>query len=216
MKTDFAGIKMIPDEEIKNLKDKNIIDISAGTGKSTMFLKNFCRSIIATEARIEKFLPKDIEIFQLDVEDTETLKNVIKNKDVLFSYGLFYHLQSHWQVLKTLCYSNLKYFFIETLCGPESSNPEMWWGREESSSNLNAYSNTEKNLMHGSPNLIWIHQTVNCFGASIQMVVREYQAWRENEEPSCRWRMLIKIVPNTKKSIDISNIWKNVEGTWTV
>ena len=150
------------------------------------------------------------------VEDKETLKNVIKNKDVLFSYGLFYHLQSHWQVLKTLCYSNLKYFFIETLCGPESSKPEMWWGRENSSSNLNAYSNTEKNLMHGSPNLIWIHQTVNCFGASIQMVTREYQAWRENQEPVCRWRMLIKIVPNTKKSIDISNIWKNVEGTWTV
>ena len=207
---------IMPLAELQNLTNKNVIDISVNIGDTTKFLKKYCKSIHATDIRTGMFKPKDISFSKLDVEDIKQLTEIIKNKDVLTSFGLFYHLQSHWNILKTLCYSDLQYFFIETLCGLDSPNPTMIWGLENTQNQMNAYSDSEEMVMHGVPNMIWIAQTVKCFGASVQLVVRRYEKWRVHEPEDQRWRMLIKIVPNTTDSFDVSSIPINKEGTWTI
>ena len=92
----------------------------------------------------------------------------------------------------------------------------MAWGLENTQDQMNAYSDSEEMAMHGIPNMMWIAQAVKCFGASVQLVVRRYEKWRVYEQRNQRWRMLIKIVPNTTDSFDISSIPINKEGTWTI
>ena len=103
---------IMPLAELQNLANKNVIDISVNIGDTTKFLKEYCKSICATDIRTGIFKPKDIPFSILDVEDIKQLTDIIKNKDVLTSFGLFYHLQSHWNILKTLCYSDLQYFLL--------------------------------------------------------------------------------------------------------
>ena len=211
------GIEMIPSHELLKLKNKRVLDISAGTGTSSKFLKKYCGDLSATEARTDSFSQKDIPISFLNVEDISSLEDKIKDFDVAVSCGLFYHLQSHWNILKSLCTSNLEYFFIETLCGPESPNPQMWWALEDTDYCMNAYSSTEKKLMHGTPNLVWLNDAVNSLDASITCLVRRYEEWRTKSEPNCRWRMMLKVNLRCGKGLDIkNNLWKNQTGCWLI
>ena len=72
------GIEMIPSQELFKLKNKRVLDISAGTGTSSKFLKKYCGDISATEARPDSFCQKDIPVSFLNVEDVASLEEKIK------------------------------------------------------------------------------------------------------------------------------------------
>jgi SAM-dependent methyltransferase len=153
------------------LKNKVVLDLACHDGESTkLILKNGAKKIYAVDIRdnliqqAKENVPGNVDFFVGDITDPVLICPLVTNSETVTCFGVFYHLFDHFRFLSHILKPHVEHVLIETLFGPETANPEMFWGFEETDSIYNGYAQGCSIIPHGTPNLSWIINSAKIFG----------------------------------------------------
>lgn len=156
----------------KIIENKTVLDLACNTGKSTQIIHSLDpKFVFALDAREDNVLQaqnsinaNNVEFFTKDVNDFEFLDTLVKQSNTVVCFGLLYHLFDHFRFLSHIMTENIEYVLIETVYGPESLNPEMFWSFESTNISTNGWFKKFSMVPHGTPNLSWILQSSEILG----------------------------------------------------
>ena len=163
-------------------KNKHVLDLACHHGDSTRKIKQFgSASVVGVDIRDElidyaKNINQDINIryFCSDITDYNFLDDQVKNVQVISHFGALYHMFDHFRFFSHILKPHIEYVLLETLYGPETSNPDMFWGYEPVDSDINGWMSGVDIIPHGTPNLSWILQSAKIFNFNIDFVEKRY------------------------------------------
>ena len=143
------------------IQGKSVLELGAGVGDLTQFFLARDCEITATDARVdlvdtirERF-PNQVSPLIVDLEDPSLEIN--KYFDIVFCYGILYHLSNPEAVIKILARTTLELFLLETCvtAKPTIGVDQISLVKEDSSSLTQAH--------HGTgcrPNRGWLFETL--------------------------------------------------------
>lgn len=153
------------------LKDKTVLDLACHDGISTdLILKNGAKHVYAIDIRshlIEKArsnITGPVDFFVGDITNNSLTSSLIEQSNTVTCFGVFYHLFDHFRFFKQILRPNIEYVLMETIFGPETLNPEMFWGFEVTNDDLHGWMEDVNLIPNGTPNLSWIIQSSRIFG----------------------------------------------------
>jgi SAM-dependent methyltransferase len=159
------------------INNKHVLDLACHDGESTKLIQSLgANHIYAVDIRqhlIEKAKRKiqgNVDFFVHDITDYNFLKNLVEKSQTVVCLGVFYHLFDHFRFLSKILQPNIDYVLIETVCGPETINPEMFWGFEPTDRDINGWLEGVSIIPNGTPNLSWIVQSANIFGFELDWI----------------------------------------------
>lgn len=154
------------------IADQRVLDLGVNLGYTCIFASHFgAKNVVGIEARPQwlnvatKVIPhwtkNNIELEQGDVNNHEYLQAKVSNCDTVIALGLFYHLNNHYDFLKTICAKNVKALLLETTVIKEdySNIPHIRWITEHTDDGL-AGTGATNTILVGSPNLKWLETTL--------------------------------------------------------
>jgi SAM-dependent methyltransferase len=203
-------------------RDKQVLDLACHGGNSSFRIKKCgANSVLGVDIRsdlishaISVNQDQNIQFVCNDITDYIFLTPVVDQANVVTCFGALYHLFDHFRFFSHILKSNIDYCVLETLYGPETPNPEMFWGYEPTNVNLNGWMSDVEIIPHGTPNLSWIKQSANIFGFDIDFIARRYvqSDFSKVTDENRNKRMVVRLY-NTKKfshtaQLDISEIWE--------
>jgi len=157
--------------------DKNVLDIASHTGDSTVCISNLnAKSVLGLEPRRElveisrKFAKENnsnVTFICCDGTDHNLLPTLLNDIDVVTNFGMFYHINDHFNFLKTICTSDVKFLLLETIFGLESSFPTILCNVETTDDVLHGINSEFPKVMTGAPNIVWIKQVLEIFNWQI-------------------------------------------------
>lgn len=166
-------------ENQKIFKNKKILDLACHSGESTSIIAKYDPvQIIGVDIRKDKIeLARqslagntNIRFLVGDVTDRDLIPPLVEQSDVITFFGALYHLFDHFRFFSYILKPHVEYVLIESLFGPETQNPEMFWGFEETNDPFNGWIDEHTTIAHGTPNLSWIIQSAEIFGFSCDWV----------------------------------------------
>ena len=153
------------------IKNKTVLDLACHDGVSTGNIKNLgSKYIYGVEARKELIdtaknnVQENVEFFVGDIQDDSLISPLVKKSDTVIVLGVLYHLYNHFGFFSLILKPNIEHVLIETIAGPETLNPEMFWGFEKVDSSKMGWHDTANVIPNGTPNLSWILQAAKAFG----------------------------------------------------
>ena len=156
------------------IENKSVLDLACHDGESTKLIQSLgAQHVYAVDIRqhlidkAKKDIGGNVDFFVHDITDYNFIENLVQKSQVIVCLGVFYHLFDHFRFLSALLRPNISHVLIETVCGPDSMNPEMYWGFEPTSEDQYGWSEGMSVIPHGTPNLSWIVQSANLFGFEI-------------------------------------------------
>lgn len=155
----------------KILQNKIVLDLACHTGTSTnLILQNNARHVYAVEIRPELIeqaktnVAGSVDFFVGDVTNSDLINPLVSKSQTITFFGALYHLFDHFRFFSYILKPNIEYVLIETVFGPESANPDMFWGFENTDNILHGRAGDCKIIPHGTPNLSWIINSARIFG----------------------------------------------------
>lgn len=159
------------------IDNKTVLDLACHDGKSTAIIQSLgAKHIYAADIRshlidkAKKEITGNVDFFVHDITDYDFLTNLVAKSQTIICLGVFYHLFDHFRFLSKILRPNINHVLIETVCGPETINPEMFWGFEDTSKDLNGWLGEVPLIPNGTPNLSWIVQSANIFGFELDWI----------------------------------------------
>ena len=153
------------------IKDKIVLDLACHNGESTGIIQNLgAKHTYAVEARQELVdiaksnIQGNVEFSVGDIQEDSLIAPLAEKSNTVVLLGVLYHLYNHFGFFSSILKPNVEYVLIETIAGPETLNPEMFWGFERVDRKDNGWHNTANIIPNGSPNLSWILQSAAAFG----------------------------------------------------
>jgi SAM-dependent methyltransferase len=148
------------------LKNKTVVDLACHTGESTdLILKAGAQQVYAVEIRNElidqakKQVSGNVNFILGDITNSDVICPLIQKSQTITCFGVLYHLFDHFRFFSNILKPNIEHVLIETVFGPETANPEMFWGFETTDQILHGWAQNCKIIPNGTPNLSWI---INC------------------------------------------------------
>jgi ubiquinone/menaquinone biosynthesis C-methylase UbiE len=202
-------------------KNKHVLDLACHNGDSTRKIKQSgSSSVVGVDIRNELInhalsinQDNDICYFCNDFTDYNFLDNQVKNVQVITQFGALYHMFDHFRFFSHILKPNIEYILLETLYGPETSNPSMFWGYEPVDFYQNGWMDGVDTIPNGTPNLSWIIQSANIFNFNIDFVEKRYAVTNfENiTDQETNKRMIVrlynsKLFPNIIP-LSLNEIW---------
>ena len=172
-----------------SLRNKVVLDLACHDGESTHVIQQLgalhifgvdVRSHLIEAAR-EK-ITGNVDFFVGDITDPAMISQLVDKSDTVVILGVLYHLFDHFRFLSTILKPNIQHCIIETVCGPESLNPEMFWGFEKTDRDTNGWYASIDTIPNGTPNLSWIIQSSKIFGFDCDWV--EYHGHKDPKRVS--------------------------------
>lgn len=152
------------------IRDKIVLDLACHEGESTSIIQKLgSKYIYGVDARRElidvakRNLKKNVEFFTGDIQDENLITPLIEKSNTVVVLGVLYHLYNHFGFFSSILKPNIEHVIIETIAGPDTLNPEMFWGFESVNNNLNGWHDSATIIPNGSPNLSWILQSAKIF-----------------------------------------------------
>ena len=110
-----------------------------------------------------------------DLYDKNALENLVTQHDTIILSGVFYHINNHYDLLKTICKQG-KTVIIETCLSLfEKHNstqnikvPSMVWELEDTTGSCNAYEENKSQSFVGYPNELWIKQALETLNMTVE------------------------------------------------
>jgi SAM-dependent methyltransferase len=172
---------MTKDEYLLLNKDiiygNSVLDLACHDGESTAHIQSLgAKHIYAVDIRqalIDKAKNKihgNVDFFVHDITDYSFLEKLVEKTQTVICLGAFYHLFDHFRFLSKILRPNINHVLIETVCGPETINPEMFWGFEQTNRDINGWLDGVSLIPNGTPNLSWILQSANIFGFDLDWI----------------------------------------------
>jgi SAM-dependent methyltransferase len=159
------------------IDNKTVLDLACHDGESTNLIQSLgARYIYAVDIRqhlidkAKKEIYGNVDFFVHDITDYDFLTNLVEKSQTIICLGAFYHLFDHFRFLSKILRPNIDHVLIETVCGPETINPEMFWGFESTNEDLNGWIQGASIIPNGTPNLSWIVQSANAFGFELDWI----------------------------------------------
>jgi SAM-dependent methyltransferase len=159
------------------INNKHVLDLACHDGESTKLIQSLgAKHVYAVDIRhhlIEKAKREtkgNVDFFVHDITDYNFLENLVEKSQTVVCLGVFYHLFDHFRFLSRIFQPNIDYVLIETVCGPETTNPEMFWAFEPTNKNSNGWLKGVSIIPNGTPNLSWIIQSANIFGFDLDWI----------------------------------------------
>lgn len=153
------------------IKNKKILDLACHDGESTSIIQNLgADHIFAVEIRdhlikkAQQRISGNVDFYQGDITDFNLINPLVNQSQTVMLLGVFYHLFDHFRFMSTILKPNIEHCLIETVCGSESLNPEMYWGFEETDSDFNGRFADYDRIPNGTPNTVWIVESAKIFG----------------------------------------------------
>lgn len=202
--------------------NQQVLDLACHSGDSSVRIKNCgAKSVVGVDIREQlianaRSINQDtaIDFICNDITDYNFLSPLVNKSTVITCFGALYHLFDHFRFLSHVLKPNIDYCLIETLYGPESPNPEMYWGFEDTDSILNGWLDGVNVIPHGSPNISWIKQSANIFGFDVDFIARRYSQtdFSKVTDENSNKRMVVRLY-NTKKfsyntPLQLNDIWQ--------
>jgi SAM-dependent methyltransferase len=159
------------------IDNQTILDLACHDGESTAIIQSLgAKHIYAVDIRqhlideAKKEIKGNVDFFIHDITDYSFLENMVAKSQTIICLGVFYHLFDHFRFLSKILRSNINHVLIETVCGPETINPEMFWGFEPTDQDINGWLEGVSIIPNGTPNLSWIVQSANIFGFELDWI----------------------------------------------
>jgi len=209
-------------EILKNVKHvfkgKSVLDLGCHTGASTnLILKEYhAKSVVGVDfspSAIEKAIVSfpESSFYCYDLAEYNSWNALVKSADVITTMSNFYHLYDHFNQIKTMCDSHIEYLLIDSLYGPETDAPSMFWRFDPPA----GYKFSKNTLIpKGVPNISWIMQACDIFGFKLDYVYRYYGQLDFNavEDQDANKRMIAGFynsrLSDRKLSLTIDQVWK--------
>ena len=166
-------------ENIKHVfRGKSVLDLGCHTGGSTnLILKEYnAKSAVGVDfspSAIEEAIIAfpEVSFYCYDLTEYSTWAALVDSANVVVTIGNFYHQADHFNQIKNMCQPHVEYLVIDSLYGPESSNPSMFW----TFASPVGYKFCRNTLVpKGTPNISWIMQACDIFGFKLDYVHRYY------------------------------------------
>lgn len=162
----------------KNIIDNKIVlDLACHDGESTALIQSLgAEHIYAVDCwapaidKAKKNIQGNVDFFVHDITDYNFLEILVEKSQTITCLGVFYHLFDHFRFLSKILRPNINHVLIETVCGPETINPEMFWGFETTAIEGNGWLEGASIIAYGTPNLSWIVQSANIFGFELDWI----------------------------------------------
>lgn len=159
------------------INNKTVLDLACHDGKSTALIQSLgSKHIYGVDIRphlinkAKKEIQGNVDFFVHDITDYNFLSNLVEKSQTIICLGVFYHLFDHFRFLSKILRHNIDHVLIETVCGPETINPEMFWGFESTNKDINGWLEGIPLIPNGTPNLSWIVQSANIFGFELDWI----------------------------------------------
>lgn len=121
------------------LENKRIVDFGCYRGIYTFFAANKCKHVIGIDARQDNVLVadtirkttkyKNLSNLDFQVGDLHHYNNnlqLCREADVIFLFGILYHVHDHYDILRSTCLTNVQTVMIETGIH-HSVDPTILW-----------------------------------------------------------------------------------------
>lgn len=159
-------------DNIDVIKDKNVLDLAAFVGRSTAIINALgAKSVCSVEVRQEsineakkRIISDNVTILKGDITDQTLMDPLVNKADTIVFLGALYHLHNHFDFFKLILKPNVEHVIVETLFGPETLNPDMFWTFETTDHNQHGWVNDVSIMPVGSPNIAWILKVAKIFG----------------------------------------------------
>jgi SAM-dependent methyltransferase len=206
-------------DDIKNIfVDKSVVDMCCHSGQSTnLAIKYGAKSAIgfdlsktAIDLATNTYISPNIKFECRDVNDHKYVSSLISQAQIVMSFGNFYHMYDHYQLLKIMCQPNIEYVLLDSLYGPETDLPSMFWCFEETHG-LDYRLSTK--IPKGTPNISWISQVCDTFGFRLDYVHKYYAItdFDQVTDSESNQRMLLKFYNSKYTS---KNDYLKIEDVW--
>lgn len=209
-------------EILKNIKHvfdgKSVLDLGCYTGSSTnLILKEYnAKSVVGVD-----FSPNAIQqaiiafpessFYCHDLTEYSTWAPLVESANVIVTMGNFYHLPDHFNQIKNMCQPHIEYLVIDSLYGPETGNPSMFWNFET----LYGHEFCKDTIIpKGTPNISWIMQACDTFGFKLDYIHRYYSHldFDAVEDKEANKRMVAGFynsnLSNKKLALTIGQVWE--------
>jgi SAM-dependent methyltransferase len=187
------------------IKDKIVLDLACHIGVSTKIIQDLgAKYVYGLEGRenlvqtAKQNVDGNVEFIVGDMTDSTVILPLVEKSQTIVCIGSLYHLYDHFRFFQYIFQPHVEYCIISTLFGPESINPEMWWGFENTHDIYNGFYKNLPIIPHGTPNLSWIVNSakifgfecdwIHCYGKKVtkaitQITVEEYLSVAGNDWP---------------------------------
>lgn len=159
------------------IHDRPVLDLACHDGESTALIQSLgAKHIYAVDIRshlidkAKKEIQGNVDFFVHDITDYNFLEKLIEKSQTIVCLGVFYHLFDHFRFLSKILQPHIDHVLIETVCGPETINPEMFWGFEPTDNCFNGWLEGVSIIPQGTPNLSWIVQCAQIFGFDLDWI----------------------------------------------
>jgi SAM-dependent methyltransferase len=159
------------------IDQRAVLDLACHDGESTKILQDLgARHVYALDIRshlindAKNKIKGNVDFFVHDITDYDFLIPLVDKSQTVILLGVFYHLFDHFRFLSNILQPNIEYVLIETVCGPETMNPEMYWGFEPTDQDQNGWAQGLSVIPNGTPNLSWIVQSSRIFGFDLDWI----------------------------------------------
>jgi ubiquinone/menaquinone biosynthesis C-methylase UbiE len=155
---------------------KSVLDLGCFTGYSTNLIKKkygakSCTGVDLVPEFIdlaaERYSSDTVKFIAGSMNDYTLMADLVKDAEIITSFGNFYHLYNHFDLIKLFCQPHVEFLVLDTLYGSETSNPSMVWTWQQ-------VINSKNSILKGTPNISWIKQACECFGFKLDYVHRYY------------------------------------------
>lgn len=153
------------------IKDKIVLDLACHDGQSTAIIQSLGAShVYAIDIRrhlidqAKKKIPTGVDFYTGDITDPSLTDALVNQSQTIIMLGVFYHLFDHFRFLSNVLKPNIEHCLIETVCGPETLNPEMFWGFEKTDHDRHGFFQNYDRVPFGVPNTAWIVEAAKIFG----------------------------------------------------
>lgn len=219
MKFDMA-IRWPLDHHQDIINEQRVLDLACHSGISSIMMADLgarfvtgvdIRSDLIAQAQSNTY--PNTKFLCTDITDIAFLDQQVPNHDIVTAFGVLYHMFDHFRFLKNIMRPNVRYVILETLHGPESSMPSMFWAVEDTAPFVNGWDPDLSRIMHGTPNLSWLISAAEIFGFRCDYVHRRYLTTRFDRitNHDNNQRMVVRFFNNAiidKKHFTIDDVWR--------
>lgn len=169
-------IKML-NQNVNLLTNNRIIDFACKWGVYSFFAAdNTDRALTGIDVRDDNILIantiqqttkyKNCDNLNFQIGDMHNYENNIRlcsNTDVIFLFGILYHVHDHYDILRSTCLSNVKTVFIETGIHNDI-DPTIFWKIEPTFEMNSGYIDGKVNIPVGYPSVSYLDIIMNSLG----------------------------------------------------
>lgn len=158
------------------IKNQKIVDFACNIGKWGFFaVQNQASSVVGVDIRDNNLLlansiKQDFNLpdcqirFECsDIHNYKENKRLCADKDTVFLLGILYHIHDHYNILESICQSNIKSVVITTGIY-NSDEPVVWWKTEPTFELIAGWQDNQQHILVGYPSIAYLDLLMSNLG----------------------------------------------------